>query len=151
MTTKNNSAQKENIRKVRNFLRRAWSKGDLRAVEEFYHPKAKHGANFSFENYKMNIESTREVFPDFKVVIKDILAFDDKVVCEVEYTGTHTGKSFFGQEPLGKKISVPGMDLYSFRNGNCIKHQHAADHLDLVQQIGLMLVPASGKKNERSA
>ena len=55
----------------------------------------------------------------------------------IELGGTHTGTKMFGQEPLNKSVEVPGMDIFTFENGKCAEHQHVADHLDLVLQMGL--------------
>jgi hypothetical protein len=47
----------------------------------------------------------------------------------------------FKQEPLGKPITVPGIDIFTFKDGKCVNHQHVADHLDLVMQMGIQLTP----------
>lgn len=110
-------------------------------MKDFYHPNAKHGDSFSIEGFQKAVASHREVFPDFKVTIEDIFATGNKVICEVTYTGTHTGGKMFGQEPLGKAVKVPGLDIFTIKDGKCIAHQHVADHLDLVMQMGLKLTP----------
>jgi hypothetical protein len=48
----------------------------------------------------------------------------------------------FKQEPLGKTVKVPGLDVFTFKNGKCVNHQHVADHLELVMQMGLKLTPS---------
>ncbi len=56
----------------------------------------------------------------------------------------------FKQEPLGEKIKVPGLDIFTFKDGKCVNHQHVADHLDLVRQMGIKLTPTEpGKKEEK--
>ena len=140
--------KKENIKKVRTYWEEVWGKGNLQAVADFYHPQAKHGEDFSIEGFQKGVSSLRTAFPDFKVTINDIFSTGDKVITEVIYTGTHTGKKYFKQEPLGKQVKVPGIDIFTFKNGKCVSHQHVADHLDLVMQMGLQLTPTPTDKKE---
>jgi len=133
---------------VETYWNEVWNKGNLQAVADFYHPNAKHGDDFTIEGFQKGVTSQREAFPDFNVTINDIFATEDKVVCEVTYRGTHAGRKMFKQEPLGKSVSVPGIDIFTFKDGKCVKHQHVADHLELVTQMGIQLTPTvSGKKD----
>lgn len=138
----------KNIEKVRTYWEEVWGKGNLQAVADFYHPNAKHGDDFTIEGFQKGVTSQRTAFPDFKATIIDIFAAGDKVISEVIYSGTHTGRKMFGQEPLGKTIKVPGIDIFTFKNGKCISHQHVADHLDLVRQMGIKLTPTPPDKKE---
>jgi predicted ester cyclase len=144
--SQNNEAK--NIEMVETYWTEVWSKGNLQAVADFYHPNAKHGEDFTIEGFQKGVTITRESFPDFKVTIKDIFATGDKVICEVTFTGSHTGKKMFKQEPLGKPITVPGIDIFTFKDGKCVNHQHVADHLDLVMQMGIQLTPTVPDKKD---
>ncbi len=138
----------KNIKMVQTYWEEVWGKGNLQGVADFYHPNAKHGENFTIQGFQKDVASFREAFPNFKVTVNDIFATGDKVITEVTYTGTHTGRTMFKQEPLGKAIKVPGLDIFTFKDGKCVNHQHVADHLDLVMQMGIKLTPtASDKKN----
>jgi predicted ester cyclase len=88
--SQNNEAK--NIEMVETYWTEVWSKGNLQAVADFYHPNAKHGEDFTIEGFQKSVSSLREAFPDFKVTIKDIFATENRVVSEVTFTGTHTGK-----------------------------------------------------------
>jgi predicted ester cyclase len=144
--SQNNEAK--NIKMVETYWTEVWDKGNLEAVADFYHPNAKHGEGFTIEGFQKGVASQREAFPDLKVTITDIFATGDRVVCEIIYTGTHTGKRMFKQEPLGKTVTVPGIDIFTFKDGKCVNHQHVADHLDLVMQMGIQLTPTvPDKKN----
>jgi predicted ester cyclase len=137
------SSKSKNIKKVQTYWDEVWGKGNLQGVADFYHPNAKHGEDFTIEGFQKDVSSFREAFPDFRVIVNDIFATADKVITEVTYVGTHTGRKMFKQEPLGKSIKVPGIDIFTFKDGKCINHQHVADHLDLVRQMGLQLTPSS--------
>ena len=138
--------QTKNIQRVRTYWEEVWGKGNLQAVADFYDPNAKHGENFTIEGFQKGVTFTKEAFPDFKATVIDIFATGDKVISEVIYTGTHTGKKMFKQEALGKTVKVPGLDVFTFKNGKCVNHQHVADHLELVMQMGLKLTPTKDSK-----
>ncbi|SDB58415.1 Predicted ester cyclase [Flavobacteriaceae bacterium MAR_2010_188] len=141
-----NVEEEANIQKVRSYWEEVWGKGNLQAVADFYHPNAKHGDDFTIEGFQKGVAFQREAFPDFKATITDIFASGDKVITEVIYTGTHTGRKMFRQDPLGKAIKVPGLDIFTFKDGKCVNHQHVADHLDLVMQMGIKLQPFKDPK-----
>jgi predicted ester cyclase len=136
----------KNIKMVETYWTEVWNKGNLQAVADFYHPNAKHGEGFTIEGFQKGVASQRQAFPDFKVTVNDIFATGDKVICEVTYTGTHTGRKMFKQEPLGKPVKVPGIDIFTFKDGKCVNHQHVADHLELVMQMGITLTPSVPEK-----
>jgi len=135
------SENEKNIVKVRTYFEEVWSKGNLQAVVDFYHPNAKHGENFTIKGFQDGVTFTRAAFPNFKVTINDIFSTGDKVISDVTFTGTHTGSKMFRQEPMSKVVKVPGLDIFTFKDGKCINHQHVADHLDLVMQMGIKLTP----------
>jgi predicted ester cyclase len=137
----------KNIKLVETYWDQVWNQGNLQGVSDFYHPNAIHGENFSIEKFQKGVELQRGAFPDLRITIDEIFSKDDRVICRVTYTGTHTGRKMFKQEPLGKVISVPGMDIFTIKNGKCIEHQHVADHLDLVLQMGLTLTPTVVEKD----
>jgi predicted ester cyclase len=140
------TTEKNNLQKVRTYWDEVWNKGNLQAVADFYHPAAKHGEDFTIEGLQKGVQSQREAVPDFNVTIIDLFAAGDKVISEVAYKGRHTGRRFFGQDPLAKEINVPGIDIFTFKDGKCINHQHVADHLPMMRQIGLTLVPTRDVK-----
>lgn len=143
-----NNIEVKNIQMVETYWSEVWNNGNLKAVADFYHPNAKHGDDFTIDGFQKVVASQREAFPDLKVTINDIFATGNKVVCDVTYTGTHTGRKMFKQEPLGKAVTVPGMDIFTFENGKCAQHQHVADHLELVMQMGLQLTPTVPEKKD---
>jgi predicted ester cyclase/ketosteroid isomerase-like protein len=140
------TVEKNNIQKVRIYWNEVWEKGNLQAVADFYHPNAKHGDDFTIEGFQKGVQSQREAIPDLKINIIDMFTAGDKVICEVVYKGTHTGRRFFGQDQMAKEINLPGIDIFTFKDGKCVNHQHVADHLPMVRQIGLKLVPTRDQK-----
>lgn len=131
----------DNVERVRQYWQKVWSEGQLEGVPEFYHPACQHGAKFTIEGFQRNVSRFRAAFPDLHVTIDDIFAVGDRVVARVTYRGTHLGTPMFGQAPRQAKIEVPGIDIFTLRDGKCVEHQHVADHLELVLQMGLTLTP----------
>jgi predicted ester cyclase len=144
--TKTSAEEAKNIQRVRTYWEEVWNKGNLQAVADFYHPAAKHGDDFTIEGFQKGVQSQREAIPDLKVIIHDIFAAGNRVITEVTYTGKHTGRRFFGQDPLDKEVNLPGIDIFTFKDDKCISHQHVADHLPMIRQIGLKLVPTRDLK-----
>lgn len=130
-----------NMQRVRDYWQQVWTEGQPEAVARFYHPECRHGEDFTIAKFQRGVARQRESFPDFNVTIDEIFAVGDRVVTKVTFRGTHTGRKMFGQEPLGRKIEVPGIDIFRFRDGKCVEHLHVADHYDFVTQMGLVLTP----------
>jgi predicted ester cyclase len=145
-TANSTKSDTSNLQKVRTYWNEVWEKGNLQAVADFYHPNTKHGDDFTIEGFQKGVQSQREAIPDLNITIIDMFAAGDKVISEVVYKGTHTGRRFFGQDPMAKVINLPGIDIFTFKDGKCINHQHVADHLPMVRQIGLKLVPTRDEK-----
>lgn len=140
------SEEEKNIQFVKTYWDEVWSKGNLKGVEDFYHAKAIHGEDFSIEGFQQGVTSMRTAFPDLNVRLDDIFAQGNRVITRVTYLGTHTGRKMFGQDPLKAEIKVPGIDIFTIKDGKCVEHQHVADHLDLVRQMGIKLAPQRDTK-----
>jgi predicted ester cyclase len=140
------SEEIKNLGKVRTYWTEVWEKGNLQAVADFLSSQAKHGDDFTIEGFQKGVQSQREAIPDLKIIIIDMFAAGDKVISEVVYKGTHKGRRFFGQDQMAKEINLPGIDIFTFKDGKCVNHQHVADHLPMVRQIGFKLVPTRDQK-----
>ena len=130
----------EMVAMVRRYWEVAWSQGDLSVVDQFYAPTFIHdlGKPFTTERFKRRIASTRSSFPDLKIIIDDLFsAGDDRVVSRVTYTGTMLG-DLGGTPANGRRIEFTGMDIFHFRDGKVEAHWHEADHLAMMEQLGLI-------------
>lgn len=96
------------------------------------------------EGLKQRHAAIFSAFPDFKIIIEDMVAEDDKVVSRLTVTGTHRGE-LFGINATGKSISYKGFDMMRIANGKIIEHWATFDHLGLMQQLGV--VPDTGIEN----
>jgi len=86
---------------------------------------------------KQLIATYARAFPDTTLTVDLMVAEADTVAAFVSYRGTHTGP-FMGHAPTGKPVSVTGMDIMRYRNGQVIEVWSTFDDLGLLQQLGLV-------------
>jgi len=59
----------KNIKKVQTYWEEVWGKGNLNAVEDFYHPNAKHGEDFTIEGFKKGVASIKKLSQISKLLL----------------------------------------------------------------------------------
>ena len=91
------------------------------------------------EGFRENRKRRIAAFPDWNVVIDDLIAEGDKVVVRATGRGTHAGE-FNGIAPTGKRISVTWIAIYRVVNGKLAEHWQNIDDLGLMKQLGAQLV-----------
>jgi predicted ester cyclase len=75
-------------------------------------------------------------FPDFHLVIEDLIAEGDKVVVRLTESGTMTG-SLMGVAPTGKKYTQPAIEIHRLANGKIINLWTVRDILTVGTQTGM--------------
>jgi steroid delta-isomerase-like uncharacterized protein len=85
----------------------------------------------------------RQGFPDFDIIVEDLLAEDDKVVKRWVFRGTHSGE-FAGIPPTGKRVTMRGITLYRVARGKVSEIYWNYDVFGLLQQLGA--IPAPGQQ-----
>ena len=129
----------DNEAQVRRYWEQAWNKADLKVIDEFYAPTFLHdnGHTFTTERFKRRISGTHASFPDLLITIDDLFsAGENRVVNRVTYTGTMLGP-MNGAPPNGKTVNFTGIDIFIFHEGKVVEHWHEADHLSMMEQLGL--------------
>jgi predicted ester cyclase len=126
-------------------IQRAFDSGDLDALDELIAPDivshdAMPGAPRGLEGAKMAHEMVLSWFPDYRVVIDDLVAESDRVVARFTVSGTHDGE-MMGVAPTGKSYSVTGFSEYRIENGKAVEHWGLHDNYGVMLQLGL--IPAS--------
>jgi steroid delta-isomerase-like uncharacterized protein len=66
--------------------------------------------------YLAMMEANYAGMSDFRVVLDDEFATDDRVVCRWVITGRHTG-DVFGNPATGKELQFPGVSVWEFDHG----------------------------------
>lgn len=74
-------------------------------------------------------------FPDFEMVIHDILSEGDKVSVLGTMTGTQEGE-FMDIPPTGNRAKVPFADFFRVENGKVAEHWGVTDTGVMMQQLG---------------
>ena len=85
-----------------------------------------------------------QAFPDLQLTVEDAVAEGDLVAQRVHFEGTHTGE-FQGLPPTHRKVTFSGLELNRFVDGRVAEHWFQMDPLTLLQQLGLVVVPARGR------
>lgn len=84
-------------------------------------------------------EATFKAMPDFRYVLKNIVAQGDMVWIYSATTGTHTGE-WLGLPPTGNRLSFDVVDMFRVADGKLAEHWDVADTLTLFTQIGKVKV-----------
>src|SRR5262245_6127889 len=89
--------------------------------------------------------ANRQGFPDFDIVVEDVVAEGDRVTKRFVFRGTHKGE-FGGVPPTGKKVAMRGITLYRVVGGKVTEIYWNYDVFGLLQQLGA--IPAGGQRPE---
>ena len=73
--------------------------------------------------------------------VDEMTAEDNRVVVRARARGVHKGE-FNGILPTYKTIETHFMITYVIENGKIIRHSLIADQMKLIEQLGVMNVPA---------
>lgn len=131
---------------VRRWIDEGWNKGNLAVVDQIYAPAyVQHESSpipvNSSEALKHYVAGYRTAFPDLQFMTEDLIAEGDKVVWRFTSTGTHNGP-FAGIPPTGKRGIVPGVVIFRLENSRIVEGWVNVDSLSLLQQLGVIPVPA---------
>jgi steroid delta-isomerase-like uncharacterized protein len=104
------------------------------------------------EKVRVHLERLSEAFPDNVAVREAITVGDGIVVSLWHLRGTMRGK-FFGMEPTGKRIDVPMISVFPFKDGALAAERIFYDVATFCRQAGLPIPRAAlGESTEaRSA
>jgi predicted ester cyclase len=127
------------------FCENALNQQDLAEFDQFFGPTLVDHAlppNVppTLEGRKLFMAGFFAAFPDFQVHLDDLLAEGDKLVTRWTGTGTHRGE-LMGIPPTGKSVSVTGMAIDRFENGQSVEHWEVFDQMGLMQQLGVVPAP----------
>lgn len=88
-------------------------------------------------------------FPDFLMVVEDMVAYGDKAAVRWSATGTFTGSGKFeGLAATGSRIELEGLDLLTIEDGLIVENRAYTNALEMARQMGAM--PAQGSAGERA-
>jgi predicted ester cyclase len=128
----------------RKLIEEGFSKGDVTVFEKYTsHDFIERQYGFippNVEGVKKAIESLHKAFPDFSMVIEDLVAKDDRVWGRMTARGTQKGQ-FGPMPPTGKRIEITVIDIMRFKDGKLIEHWGVPDRLAAMEQLGMKPPP----------
>lgn len=80
-------------------------------------------------------------FPRYELFADEMTAEGNRVVVRARMKGVHEGE-FNGAMPTHRKIDFPFVVSYDIENGKIVHHWLVADQVALMEQMGVMNVPA---------
>lgn len=87
------------------------------------------------DGFKGFVRYLRSAFPDIRFAIGEEVAEGDRVAGSFRFTATHRGE-WQGLAPTGRRIDLPGCDLFRLRDGRIAEIRVFYDTLGLMQQLG---------------
>lgn len=133
---------------VRTLIEEGFNNGDLAVVDAITATDLAEHQNFGpnhatgAEGVGAVIESLRRAFPDFRLVIEDLVAAGDTVWLRMVATGTNDG-SFMGHAPTGRPMRIDVFDAIRIVDGRMVEHWGVPDRLGALLQLGLVHPPAA--------
>jgi steroid delta-isomerase-like uncharacterized protein len=122
-------------------IQQIFNEGRLDAAEEFVaagyvgHDNARPAPLIGQNGVKESAAGYRAAFPDLAISIAEQIAEGDRVVTRWEARGTHEG-DFFGVSPTGRQVTVTGITVDRYADGQLIEGWTNWDALGLLQQLG---------------
>ena len=121
-----------------------FSKGDVSVFDEYTSPEfIEHQYGMdpqNVEGVKRSIRYLHRAFPDFSLVIEDIVASGDRVWGRMTGRGTQKGQ-FGPMPPTGKKMEITVIDIMRFKEGRLVEHWGVPYRLAAMEQLGMKAPP----------
>ena len=127
---------------AQNLIEKGFNQKDSSAFEAYFSSNLKDhalpsGMPEGFEGRRMFYTTMLAAFPDMEVRLEDAFAEGDKLVTRWSARGTQTG-DMMGIPPTGRQISVGGIAIDRFENGQSVEHWEIFDQVGLMQQLGVI-------------
>jgi steroid delta-isomerase-like uncharacterized protein len=127
---------------VRRVYRDVFDVNNIAAIDALFAPDVvihdpMMGENKGIEAYRQLATVFLTGFPQEQTDLKLFVAEGDYVAVLHTHNTTNTG-SFMGMPPTGKRVSVPGIELYRIENGLITEFWRHDDDAGLMRQLGLL-------------
>jgi predicted ester cyclase len=138
--------------KVRRVVDEAWHKGNLDVLSELYAANiVRHQPPYpdvvGLEALKKFFADVRVSYPDFRIVLEEVIAEGNTTVLRGTWGGTQTGTSpATGAPGTGKKVKVANCTVTHWVNGQGVEEWTLSDWLSFLQQLGYTLTPPEPQK-----
>jgi len=123
-----------------------WNEGNLDLIDELYASNCiRHEVDIyedliGTEAYKEYVTFTLTTYPDFNVVMDELIIKDDKMIMRWTLTGTNTGPR--GElPPTGNKIKVSGINVNKIVEGKTVEEWAYYNYAAGLIQLGYTITP----------
>ena len=119
------------------------NKGNVEFAEKYLSPGAVyHGpmGDWTREEFLEFHRGMFKAFPDVQIAIEDQISEGDKVVTRWTVHATHKGE-LMGISPTGKWVTITGIVISRFENGQEVEAWEESNTLGLMQQLGVIAPP----------
>ena len=136
---------------VRRLFEEVFNKRNLAVADELLtetslnHDDPHGGGRVGPKSLKGVVQMLTAAFPDFHMIIEDLVAEGDKVVIRVTASGTHQG-AYMGIAPTGKRFTQQQMHLVRVVDGKVTENWNVRDDLGMLQQLGVIPVPGHERR-----
>lgn len=127
-----------------------WNEGNLDLIDELYAPDyLRHYVDIyediaGIDAYKKWVTDSRTTYPDFNVIIHELIFKSDKVIAKYTFTATNTGplNTPAGElPPTGKTIRVSGATIMHIADGKIVEEWLYFNQASAMQQLGFTITP----------
>jgi steroid delta-isomerase-like uncharacterized protein len=127
---------------VQNLVEKGFNKKDMSAFPAYFSPALTDhalppGLPGGLEGRTMFVSAFMAAFPDIHIHVDDTVAEGDRLVTRWSAHGTHKGE-LLGIPATGREVSITGIAIDRFENGQSVEHWEIIDQLSLMQQLGVI-------------
>ncbi len=119
-------------------IKNGWNRSDMEALDTLISPDfVNHTSDDPSEGrdgFKARVQMIRTAFPDWELVVEDMIGEADLVVTRWRALGTHRGR-FADIEPTGRRIEVTGIAIDRVVGGRRVEGWGQWDMQGLLRQL----------------
>ncbi|MFC2133687.1 ester cyclase [Bacteroidota bacterium] len=91
------------------------------------------------EAFKNTVTAYHSAYPDFKLIVNEVIYDKDKIAGIWTITATNTGQGH--RPPTGKRVEVIGLGVIHFKDGKIKDEWIAGNNFYWYQQLGYTFIP----------
>ena len=124
----------------RRFFDEMLNRGNLAVADDLFSSDSADHAGFpgqapGRDGFKQAVVAMHKAFPDIHYTINDMVAEGERIATRWTLRGTHLGE-FFGIAATGNAVSVEGIHILRFVEGQIVECWEVWDQLSMLRQLG---------------
>jgi predicted ester cyclase len=128
------------------------NEGDLDSLRQFWGPETierfPNGTCRGTAEIAAYFQEALAALPDWHMEVVTIAEQGDDVFVHWKLTGTHSGGTFQGIAPTGRRIALDGMDHFVVRDGVVVSNFVVFDQMQFARAIGML--PPDGSRADQA-